>query len=33
MLVLIAVGTAAYGLFGQGLGAFRLQEIQTRLRR
>ncbi|GAW35732.1 putative peptidoglycan biosynthesis protein MurJ [Roseovarius sp. A-2] len=33
MLVLIAVGTAAYGLFGQGLGAFQLQEIQSRLRR
>jgi putative peptidoglycan lipid II flippase len=33
MLVLITVGTLAYGLFGQGLGAFRFQEIQSRLRR
>ena len=33
LLVLIAVGTLAYALFGQGLGAFRIQEIRSRLRR
>lgn len=33
LLVLIAVGTLAYALFGQGLGAFRMQEIRSRLRR
>jgi putative peptidoglycan lipid II flippase len=33
LLVLIAVGTLAYALFGQGLGAFRIQEIRGRLRR
>ncbi len=33
LLVLIAVGTLAYALFGQVLGAFRMQEIRSRLRR
>lgn len=33
LLMLIAIGTLAYGLFGQMLGAFRLQEIRGRLRR
>jgi len=33
LLGLIAIGTVAYGLFGQMLGAFRMQEIRSRLRR
>jgi putative peptidoglycan lipid II flippase len=33
LLILVALGTLAYGLFGQGLGAFRLQEVRHSLRR
>lgn len=33
LLLLIAVGTLAYALFGQVLGAFQMQEIRGRLRR
>lgn len=33
LLALVAFGTLAYGLFGQALGAFRLQEVRHRLQR
>jgi len=33
LALLIALGSASYGLFGQGLGAFRLQEMRQSLRR
>jgi len=33
LLILVALGTLAYGLFGQGLGAFRVQEVRHSLRR
>ena len=33
LLLLITAGTLAYGVFGQGLGAFRIQEIRARMRR
>src|SRR6056297_1211205 len=33
LLLLVALGMLSYGLFGQALGAFRLQEIRGRLRR
>jgi putative peptidoglycan lipid II flippase len=33
LLALIAVGGLVYALFGQALGAFRMQEIRGRLRR
>jgi putative peptidoglycan lipid II flippase len=33
LLLLITAGILSYGLFGQALGAFRLQEIRGRLRR
>ena len=33
LLVLVGLGAAAYGLIGQGLGAFRLQDIRQGLRR
>jgi len=33
LLVLIGLGAASYGLAGQALGAFRLQEMRVRLRR
>ncbi|MFO7758986.1 MAG: murein biosynthesis integral membrane protein MurJ [Roseovarius sp.] len=33
LLLLVGLGTLAYGLFGQALGAFRLQEVRHRLGR
>jgi len=33
LFVLVGLGALAYGLIGQALGAFRLQEIGHRLRR
>ena len=33
LLLLVGLGTLAYGLFGQALGAFRLQEVRHSLRR
>ena len=33
LAVLVAVGIASYGLFGQMLGAFRLSEFRRTLRR
>jgi putative peptidoglycan lipid II flippase len=33
LALLIALGVVSYGLFGQGLGAFRLQEMRARLSR